>query len=163
MDEIHDSVRFEYGQRILVGSIVMAEFGEVKKSVCQRMGIKNQVFFGELSFENILKLTGKEKMQVQEISRYPSMRRDLALVIDKSVIFAEIESIARQTDKKLLKQIALFDVYENENQLGKGKKSYAVSFVFENNDKTLQDSEIDLIMDKLITKLEAETGALIRK
>ncbi len=162
-EEIHNSVRFEYGQRILVGSIVMAEFGEVKKSVCQRMGIKNQVFFGELSFENIIKLTGKEKMQVQEISRYPSMRRDLALVIDKSVIFAEIESIARQTDKKLLKQIALFDVYENENQLGKGKKSYAVSFVFENNDKTLQDSEIDLIMDKLITKLEAETGALIRK
>jgi phenylalanyl-tRNA synthetase beta chain len=83
--------------------------------------------------------------------------------VDKKVKFAEMETIARQTEKKLLKQISLFDVYENEQQLGENKKSYAVSFVFEDTEKTLQDKDIDQIMEKLILQLEAKTGALIRK
>lgn len=91
------------------------------------------------------------------------MRRDLALIIDKKVKFAEIELIAKKSDKTLLKQIALFDVYENEKQLGRDKKSYAVSFIFENNEKTLQDKDIDKIMEKVIVQLEEGTGALIRK
>ena len=102
-------------------------------------------------------------MQVQEINRYPSTRRDLALIIDKNVKFSEIESIAMKTGKKLLKQISLFDVYVNDNQLGESKKSYAVSFVFENTEKTMQDMEIDQLMDKMIQQLQEGTGALIRK
>jgi phenylalanyl-tRNA synthetase beta chain len=102
-------------------------------------------------------------MYVSEISRFPSVRRDLAIVIDKSVNFKDIEAIAKSTEKKLLKHITLFDVYENEKQLGVDKKSYAVSFLFENVEKTLQDKEIDQIMDKVIQQLEGKTGALIRK
>ena len=158
-----DGARFSYGLKIHRGPLTLAEFGEVKKTLCRKMGIKAPIFYAEISFDALLTLIGKEKMQVKEISRYPSVRRDLAIVVDKKVKFAEIETIARQTEKKLLKQISLFDVYENEQQLGENKKSYAVSFVFEDTEKTLQDKDIDQIMEKLILQLEAKTGALIRK
>lgn len=161
--ELQDHPGLTYGLRIIKANKTIAEFGEVRKSVCQRMGIKVPVYYGEISFDTVLKLAGQEKMQVQEISRYPSTRRDLALIIDKNVKFSEIESIAMKTGKKLLKQISLFDVYVNDNQLGESKKSYAVSFVFENTEKTMQDMEIDQLMDKMIQQLQEGTGALIRK
>lgn len=161
--EIEGDDRFAYGMRLHKGPMVIAEFGEVKKSVCQKMGIKSTVYYAELTIENILKNIGKQKMQVSDISKYPAVRRDLALVIDKSVKFGDIETIARQTEKKMLKQITLFDVYINEKQLGENKKSYAVSFVFESFEKTLQDKDIDGVMDKMIKTLESKTGALIRK
>lgn len=163
VSEMTDGARFSYGLKIHRGPLTLAEFGEVKKTLCRKMGIKAPIFYAEISFDALLTLIGKEKMQVKEISRYPSVRRDLAIVVDKKVKFAEIETIARQTEKKLLKQISLFDVYENEQQLGENKKSYAVSFVFEDTEKTLQDKDIDQIMEKLILQLEAKTGALIRK
>lgn len=161
--DVDDSIRFAYGLRIYKGPIVLAKFGEVKRAVCRRMGIKSTVFYAEISFAELLKLIGKEKMQVSEISKFPVVRRDLALVIDKKVKFSDIESVARQTEKKLLKHISLFDVYENEQQLGNGKKSYAVSFVFENTEKTLQDKDIDHVMGRLAAQLEEKTGAVIRK
>ncbi len=161
--EITDGSRFSYGIKIHRGPVTIAEFGEVKKTLCRKMGIKAPLFYAEISFDVLLTLMGKEKMQVKEISRFPSVRRDLAIVVDKKVRFSEIETIGRQTEKKLLKQISLFDVYENEKQLGISKKSYAVSFVFEDTEKTLQDKDIDQIMEKLIHQLEAKTGALIRK
>lgn len=163
ISEIEGSNRFSYGLKIHRGPLVIAEFGEIKKNVCQKMSIKTTLYFAEISFDTILKLIGKEKIQVQEISRFPSVRRDLALVIDKNVKFGDIEVIAKQTEKKLLKQIALFDVYENEQQLGADKKSYAISFVFEDTEKTLNDTEIDGIMVKMVKQLEQKTGALIRK
>ena len=141
----------------------IAELGELKKFVCQKTAIKSTVFFAEIYFDVLLKLIGKEKIQVSEISKYPTVRRDLALVLDKSVKFSEIARISRQTEKKILKHISLFDVYDNEEQLGSGKKSYAVSFVFENNEKTLQDKEIDHVMEKLVSQLSDKTGAIIRK
>lgn len=161
--ELDENPRFTYGIRIHKGPIGIAEFGEVKKTLCQKMGIKTTVYFAEISFDSILKNIGKEKMHVKEISKYPTVRRDLAIVVDKQIKFAEIETIAKQADKKLLKQISLFDVYENEQQLGANKKSYAVSFVFENTEKTLNDIEIDSIMAKLTTQLSEKTGAIIRK
>jgi len=163
VSEIPDRERFSYGLKIHRGPVTIAEFGEVKKSLCRKMGIKVPLFYAEISFDVLITLIGKEKMQVKEISRFPSVRRDLALVLDRQIKFSEIETIAKQTEKKFLKQISLFDVYENEQQLGKNKKSYAVSFVFENAEKTLQDKEIDQIMEKMIHQLEAKTGALIRK
>jgi len=161
--EIEVGSRFSYGLKIYKGTMIIAEFGEVKRVFCQRMGIKPQLFYAEIYFESLLKLIGKEKIQVTEVSRFPSVKRDLAIILDKKVKFSEIEDIARQTDKKILKQISLFDVYENEQQLSKNKKSYAVSFIFENNEKTLQDKDIDHVMEKLIHHLETKTGALIRK
>jgi phenylalanyl-tRNA synthetase beta chain len=161
--ELEQSNRFTYGLAVKSGQMVLAEFGEIKKSICRHMGIKLPIFYGEIQFESIFQLAGKEKIVVGEITKFPSTRRDLAMVLDKKVKFSEIESIARKVDKNFLKQISLFDVYENENQLGKGKKSYAVSFIFENTERTLQDVEIDRVMDHLITQIENGTGAVVRK
>jgi phenylalanyl-tRNA synthetase beta chain len=163
IEELQAHPGLSYGIRIKKGPLVLAQLGEVRKSVCLRLGIKVPVYYGEVSFDAVLKLAGQEKVQVKEISRFPTVRRDLALILDKKVKFSEIENIARKTDKKLLKQISLFDVYVNDNQLGADKKSYAVSFIFENTERTLQDREIDQIMDKLISHLQDGTGALIRK
>ena len=91
------------------------------------------------------------------------MRRDLALVIEKSVKFGDVEAIARKTGKKILKDLRLFDVYENEEQLGKGKKSYAIALIFEDHTKTLKDKEVDKVMNQLIAQYEQQLGALVRK
>jgi phenylalanyl-tRNA synthetase beta chain len=149
--------------RVLKGKSVLAVFGEVSPAICQKMGIKTKVYYAEISFDALMQLVGREPMKVQEISRFPSVRRDLALVIDKDVSFEAIEQIARQTEKKKLKQVGLFDLYENEQHLGKGKKSYAVSFIFENLEKTMNDQEIDQIMTRMIQAFETGVGALIRK
>jgi phenylalanyl-tRNA synthetase beta chain len=163
VSEVEDDNRFVYGLKYHKGPIVLAEFGEIQKGVCSKMGVKAKIYYAEISFDNLMKQLGKQKMKVSEISRFPSVRRDLALVIDKKVTFSEIEAIAKQSEKKLLKQISLFDVYENEKQLGEGKKSYAVSFLFENFERTLQDKEIDQIMDKVMKQLDEKIGAFIRK
>ena len=163
VSEIVDDKRFSYGLKFHKGPITLAEFGEVQKGICMKMGVKAKIYYAEIFFDNLMKQLGKQKMKVSEISRFPSVRRDLALVIDKKVQFSEIEAVAKQCDKQLLKQISLFDVYENENQLGEGKKSYAVSFLFENFEKTLQDKDIDQIMDKVMKQLDEKIGAIIRK
>ncbi|MGB4958116.1 MAG: phenylalanine--tRNA ligase subunit beta, partial [Saprospiraceae bacterium] len=163
LSEIAANERFSYGLKIHRGSVVLAEFGEVKKSVCQTMGIKSTVFYAEIFFETLINWVSKEKVEVKEISKFPVVSRDLALIVDKKVTFADIETIAKQTEKQMLKQVTLFDVYENEQTLGLDKKSYAVSFLFENNKKTLQDKEVDEVMDRMSHHLEDKIGALIRK
>jgi phenylalanyl-tRNA synthetase beta chain len=161
--ELESDKRFAYGMKVMKGNAELAIFGEIKKNVGQKMGIKANVLYAEIYFGTLLKLAGKEKIQVAEISKFPSVRRDLAIIVDKIIKFSEIEKIAQQISRKFLKQISLFDVYENEQQLGKNKKSYAVSFVFENNQKTLNDVEIDALMTKLVGQLEQSLGANIRK
>jgi phenylalanyl-tRNA synthetase beta chain len=161
--DLENDPRFAYGMRFHRGPMTLAVLGEVQEEYCQRAGIKSTVYYAEIQFDTLVSLAGKEKMVVAEISRFPSVRRDLALVIDTGVRFRDIEVIARQTEKKWLKQISLFDVYDKEEHVGKGKKSYAVSFVFENTERTLQDSEIDQVMTKMMKELEAKTGAVIRK
>ena len=101
------------------------------------------------------------KVEYTEISKFPAVKRDLALLIDKNVQFAEIEKIAYETEKKLLKQVSLFDVYEGKN-LEAGKKSYAVSFMLQDENATLNEKQIDKIMSKLITNLENKLGAKLR-
>lgn len=161
--EITDDKRFSYGLSFDRGPITLATFGEVSKTVLQKVGIKVPVFYAELLYDNILMMASKAKTKVNEISKFPSMRRDLALVVDKNIPFSDIEQTARKAEKKLLKQITLFDVYINDQQLGENKKSYAVSFMFENPDKTLNDKEIDQIMTKITAQLEEKTKAFIRK
>ena len=102
-------------------------------------------------------------MKYQAMSKYPAVRRDLALVLDKGVTFDEVLAIARKTDKKILQEVNLFDVYEHEEQIGKGKKSCSVSFVFQDQAKTLKDKDIDKVMNKLMGIYENKLGALIRK
>lgn len=139
---------------------ILVEFGTVKKSVLKEFDIKQEVFFADFNWGSIIKLvTGKIKFT--EISKYPEVRRDLALLVDTDVSFEKIYSIARNTEKSLLKDINLFDVYEGNN-LPEGKKSYALSFTLQDSGKTLTDEQIDKIMGKLRQNLEVEAGAQLR-
>jgi phenylalanyl-tRNA synthetase beta chain len=138
----------------------LVEFGVVKKSILKHFGIKQEVFFADFNWALILKLIAT-KIKYTEIPKYPEVRRDLALLIDQSVTYDSIYNIARQTEKTLLKDINLFDVYEGQN-LPEGKKSYALSFTIQDSSKTLTDVQIDKIMSKLQQNFETELGAILR-
>jgi len=154
---------FTYGLRWHRGAQTLVEFGLVKPSISKGMSIKNEVFFADFQWEALFKALKKHKVSYSELSKYPSMRRDLALVIDNSVKFVDIAGIAQKIGKKLIKEINLFDVYENADQLGEGKSSYAVSFIFEDPNKTLRDKEVDKIINQLIKEFETKLGAIIRR
>ena len=131
------------------------------KKVLRKADISAPVYYAELDWTALMKLVRKNKVLYTEVSKYPAVSRDLALLLDQQVEFAQIESIARQTEKKLLKKVELFDVYEGKN-LPEGKKSYAVNFILQDETKTLNDKQIDAIMQKLITNLTGKLGAELR-
>lgn len=141
----------------------LVTMGLVHPEIPYEMGIKKAVFFADINWDGVLDVMEKQKIKYQPIAKYPSMRRDLALVVDKAIRFEEILTIAKKQGKKLLKDINLFDVYENAEHLGEGKKSYAVSFIFQNEEKTLKDKEVDKIMNQLMATYEEKLSALIRK
>lgn len=143
-----------------IGSDILVEFGVVKKSILKHFGIKQEVFYGDFNWANVLKLMSG-KIKYTEIPKYPEVRRDLALLVDQTVTYDAIYTIARQTEKSLLKNINLFDVYEGQN-LPEGKKSYALSFIIQDTTKTLEDAQIDKIMNKLKKNFETELGASLR-
>jgi phenylalanyl-tRNA synthetase beta chain len=151
---------FSEGIAVSCGHNSLVEFGVVKKSILKHFGIKQEVFFADFNWAVILKMISN-KIKYTEIPKYPEVRRDLALLIDQSVTYDSIYSIARQTEKALLKDINLFDVYEGKN-LPEGKKSYALSFTIQDNSKTLTDAQIDKIMEKLQKNFETELGASLR-
>jgi phenylalanyl-tRNA synthetase beta chain len=160
--EIKDEV-FAYGMKYHRGPNTLVEFGKVNPKQVKAMDIKGEVFYADIYWGAILKAVRKHKIEYQELNKYPTVRRDLALVIDNSVKFSDIVAIARKHGKKLIRDINLFDVYENEEQLGSGKKSYAVSFIFEDITKTLKDKEVDKVVNKLIAEYESKLGASIRR
>lgn len=139
----------------------LGTMGIVNPKICKAMDIDTEVYYAELSWTLLMKETKKSKVTFSEISKFPAVKRDLALLIDKSVQFAEIEKIATDSDRKLLKEVSLFDVYEGKN-LPAGKKSYAVSFFLQDEEKTLNDKQIDAIMKKIQTNLEQKLGAQLR-
>ncbi len=143
------------------GGKVMAEMGIVSKKLLAQHGIANPVYYAELNWTALMKAIRKNKVQFAEISKYPPVSRDLALLVDKSVTFAEIEAVAKATEKKLLKSIELFDVYEGK-KLPEGKKSYAVNFILQDEQRTLNDKQIEAIMNKLIANLKAKLHAELR-
>ncbi len=151
---------FSEGIAISVGTEIVVELGVIKKSIGKHFGIKQEVFFADFKWNLILKLIAT-KIKYSEIPKYPEVRRDLALLIDQAVTYDSIYTIARQTEKTLLKDINLFDVYEGNN-LPEGKKSYALSFTIQDSAKTLTDVQIDKIMSKLQTNFETELGATLR-
>ena len=152
---------FAEGIAIATGNDTLVEFGTVKKSILKHFDIKQEVFFADFNWNLILKLINN-RIKFTDIPKYPEVRRDLALLVDTTVAFDTIYNIARQTEKSLLKDINLFDVYEGKN-LPEGKKSYAVSFTLQDNTKTLTDEQIDKIMSKLQKNLETEVGASLRQ
>lgn len=139
----------------------LGTLGIVSPKICKAMDIDTEVYYAELSWTLLMKETKKSKVTFAEISKFPAVKRDLALLLDKSVQFAEIEKIAAESERKLLQGVSLFDVYEGKN-LPAGKKSYAVSFFLQDKEKTLNDKQIDAIMKKIQTNLEQKLGAQLR-
>lgn len=139
----------------------LGTLGIVSKKICKQLDVDAEVYYAELSWTALMKETKKAAVTFSEISKFPAVKRDLALLIDKNVQFADIEKIAKESDRKLLKEVSLFDVYEGKN-LPAGKKSYAVSFYLQDENKTLNDKQIDAIMKKIQTNLEQKLGAQLR-
>ena len=143
------------------GGKLLAEMGIVSKKVAKRCDVETEVYFADLNWTALMKAVRKNSVSYTEISKYPAVSRDLALLIDKDVEFSRIEQIAYQTEKKLLKKVELFDVYEGKN-LPAGKKSYAVNFILQDEEKTMGDKQIDAIMQKLITNIKKQLNAELR-
>lgn len=135
--------------------------GIVSKKVLKMQDINTDVYFAELNWDALMKEIRKHTVIYADISKYPAVKRDLALLLDKGVLFEDVEKAAYKAERKLLKQVALFDVYEGKN-LPEGKKSYAVNFILQDNEKTLTDKQIDAIMKKILSQLEADLGAQLR-
>ena len=140
---------------------VLCEMGTICHKLLKKMDIDQEVFFADINWDNVMRAIKKNEVLYHDISKFPSVSRDLALLIDKSVEFEQIEQIAHQTEKKLLKSVELFDVYEGKN-LPEGKKSYAVNFILQDETKTLNDKQIEAIMTKLINNLKQKLGAELR-
>ena len=143
------------------GGKVIAQLGIVAKRLQVAFDIPTEVYFADIAWQQVMRLIRKEKVSYTDLPKYPAVSRDLALLVDKSVEFAQIEAIAYQSERKLLKDVRLFDVYEGKN-LPAGKKSYAVNFILQDETKTLNDKAIDAIMQKLIQNLTKQLGAELR-
>lgn len=136
----------------------IAVLGIVKHGILQKLDISGDVFFADINWTNLMKLTRKNKVVYSKLSKFPPVSRDLALLVKSDVKFADIERIARSTEKKLLKSVELFDVYEGKN-IGEGMKSYAVNFILEDSEKTLTDERTDKVMKNIMNNLAREIGA----
>ena len=143
------------------GGKTLVEMGIISKKLQKQFGLDNPVYYAELNWTALMKVIKKNEVLYTEISKFPAVSRDLALLVDADVEFAQIEQIARQTEKKLLKNVVLFDVYEGD-KLPAGKKSYAVNFILQDEEKTMGDKQIDAIMQKLIANLKKQLNAELR-
>ena len=151
---------YQEGITLWLGQTPVASLGVVKNNILQHFDIKQQVFYADILWDHLLANLSKE-VKYREIPKYPEVRRDLALLLDSEVSFETLHSIALQTEKELLKKVALFDVYQGD-KLPKGKKSYAMSFILQDNNKTLTDKQIDKTMAALVEAFKKQTGAQLR-
>jgi len=152
---------FSEGVSLSLGKIKLVDFGLISKSVLKHFDISQEVVCADFNWDAILDMIKRNKITFKSIPKYPEVRRDFALLLDDSITFEAIYKIAKQTEKQLLKQVNLFDVYQGKN-LPKGKKSYAVSFTLQDEHKTLNEKQIDKIMNKLQTNFEKQLGAELR-
>ena len=143
------------------GGKKLYELGIISKKLLKQFGLENPVYYAELNWTALMKIAKKNEVLYTEVPKFPAVSRDLALLVDNGVEFAQIEQIARQTEKKLLKKVELFDVYEGD-KLPAGKKSYAVNFILQDEEKTMGDKQIDAIMQKLIANLKKQLNAELR-
>ncbi|MCU4175120.1 phenylalanine--tRNA ligase subunit beta [Carboxylicivirga sp. N1Y90] len=153
---------FSEGLILLSGEKAVVEFGLVNAKLLKTFAIDKAVFFAEINWDLLLKKSAKKGITYTEISKFPEVKRDLALLLNKDIKFAQVKQIALKTEKKLLKKVSLFDVYEGK-KISSSKKSYAVSFILQDETKTLNDKIIDKIMKKLMATYERDLGAEIRK
>ena len=135
---------------------------EVSTEQLKKFSIKQPVYFANIFWDTVLELSKKNEIQYKEIVKYPIAHRDLSLVVGKDIMYNQIEETASRAGIKKLTSIRLFDIFESD-KLGMGKKSFAINFTFSDYEKTLTDSEIDIMINKLITAFEKDLGAVIRK
>ena len=157
-----ESLPFAFAGRLVVEDRELVTFGQIDKSVLKAFDIKQDVFYADIDWDYLTERSQHTKIQFQQLPKFPSVRRDLALVVDAGLNFEQIEKIAQMEGRKLLHGVSLFDVYKGD-KIEQGKKSYAVSFTFLDPEKTLTDQDIDKVMSKLMKKLETELGAVVRK
>ncbi len=150
------------GLEYKLNNSVLLRLGSLQKAMLRKYDIGNEVFYADFDWNALLKHADKSPVRVKEVSKYPSVRRDLSMMIDSHIHFSHIEKVAFNAERKLLKEISLFDVYQGD-KIEKGKKSYAVTFILLDEHQTLTDKHIDKAMEKLMAALEKEVGAVIRK
>lgn len=152
---------FDYGMVLTKGNLEVGRIGKVKSAIAKDFGLKQEIFYADLNAA-LLFNAANPKLVIEEVPKYPEVRRDLSLVLDRQVTFAEIKDLVLATEKKLIKELIAFDVYEGKN-IPDGKKAYALGFILLDATKTLTDEEIDKTMNKLMSAFEQKMGALIRK
>ncbi len=154
--------KLAYGLEYRKNNKQLVKFGAVANDALKKVDVDKEVFYADFNFDLILALVRKNKIVYQEVSKFPAVRRDLSMLIDKGVTFGQLKQIAQKTERKLLQDVNVFDVYQGD-KLPAGKKSYALSFILQDDEKTLTDKAIETIMQKLIYNLAKEAGAEIRK
>ena len=152
---------FSEGVTLSLGKTKLVELGVVKRTVLKEFGIKQEVLFADFNWDNLIRLIGNKQLKVTALPKFPSVKRDLALLLDDAITFKEVYNLSFQSEKNLLKEVDLFDVYEGD-KLPDGKKSYAVSFVLQDENKTLADKQIDKIMQKLQLTFQKNLEAVLR-
>ncbi len=157
-----ESAELDYGLNYKSGNKNLVYFGAVAKQNLKKTDVNQAVFYADFDFDLLLKQIGKNKIVYQEVSKYPSVKRDLSLLVDDQITFNQLKLIAQKTERKLIKAVDVFDVYKGD-KLPEGKKSYALSFVLQDEEKTLTDKVIDSVMQKLIFNLQKEAGAEVRR
>lgn len=155
------SAHFAYGLDYMKGQKCLVSFGAVAQNDLKKADVEGQVFFADFDWDVLMKIIRKNSIQYKEVSKFPAVRRDLSLLIDENVSFDKLHLVAQKTERKLLKAINVFDVYKG-NKIPEGKKSYALSFILQDEEKTLNDKQIDAIVQKLIVNFEKELGAEVR-
>jgi len=140
----------------------LVQYGSVKKALLKQFDINTEVFYADFNWDALVKLSARNKIKFEELPKFPEVKRDLSMVLDRNIHFGEIEKIAFATERKLLKAVNLFDVYQGD-KIEQGKKSYAISFTLQDAASTLTDNQIDKVMNKLMESFEKQVGAVIRK
>src|SRR5690606_34815920 len=157
-----DLNNLSYGLTYFRGEQNFVSFGAVDKKALKLTDVQGEVFYANFDWDLILKAIRKNKIVYKEVSKFPTIRRDLAILVDKDVSFSSLKNIAEKTERKILRDVNVFDVYEGD-KLPAGKKSYALSFIFQDEEKTLMDKQIDTLIQKFILNFEKELKAEIRK
>jgi phenylalanyl-tRNA synthetase beta chain len=160
-EELRDNV-FLYGMQLLTGKKILARFGSVHPLLLSKMDIKSEVFYADIRWSDLVTLASQNSTLFSELPRFPEVKRDLALELDRDVSFSRIREIAYDTESNLLKSINLFDIYEGD-KIAEGKKSLAISFMLQDMEGTLKDKQIDSVMNRLAAAFEQKAGARIRR
>ncbi|MCB0754499.1 MAG: phenylalanine--tRNA ligase subunit beta [Flavobacteriales bacterium] len=162
LQDVSDKTTYAYGMEFVSkDGKLLANFGSVNSNLLDAFDIEQEVFFADFDWDPVLKLSALNEFEVTELPKYPSVRRDLAMLVDKTVKYGQLEEIAHQTERKLLKEVDLFDVYEGKG-IPEGKRSYAMSFILQDANSTLNDKTIDNTMNRLQQRFEKEVGAELR-